>query len=114
MNLPEVQMVGLQSTQRLVKLSHRYIFAPPMGAHLGHDEGSISFAFKGDPKPFFTHAVVIIPGIVEKINSCVEGTADEFAGFLLIASCSEMISAYADNRNLRSRLTKKPLGDRVR
>src|ERR1700730_1877118 len=106
MNLPEVQMVGLQSAQRLVKLSHRYIFAAPVGTHLCHHEGLISFTFKGDAKPFFTHAIVIIPGIVEKINSCIEGTADEFRGFLLIASCAEMVSAHADSRNLSTRLAK--------
>ena len=43
-----------------------------MRAHLGHHERAIAFTFQRDPQPLFALAVVIIPGVIEEIDSSIQ------------------------------------------
>ena len=44
MNLPKIQVIGLQPPQRFLQLLHRHILGSPMRAHFRHQECLIPLA----------------------------------------------------------------------
>src|SRR5271156_6087959 len=65
-DLPYVQMIGLQARERFLKLAHGDVLVAPMRAHFRHYHGSIPLALECAAEPFLTQAAMIFPGIVEE------------------------------------------------
>ncbi len=72
MDLPQIQMIGLQTPQRLFQLPHRHIFAASMRAYLRHHKRLVPFALQRRAQPFFTYTVVVFPAVIEKIDACIQ------------------------------------------
>ncbi len=92
MDLPQVQMVGLQPPQRLFQLPHGNVFAAPMSADLGHHHSVLPLAFERCAHNFFTVPIVIIPGIVEEVDSRIHRNRDNLVGVFLIFRRAQVIA----------------------
>ena len=72
-DLPHVEMIGLQAAQRLLQLLHGHIFAAAVRADLGHQDGAVALALQRLAQPLLALAVVVIPGVVEEVDAGVDG-----------------------------------------
>ena len=96
-DLPQVEMVGLQTLERLVELAHGYRLVAAVRAHLGHEEDPVAPAFESLAHPVFTLAVVVFPGIIEEIHARVDRLVDDGDGFLQGRGTAQAVAADADD-----------------
>ena len=82
-DLPEIEMIGLQAAQGFFEHLHGDVFVAAVGADFGHEEGLVAFAFQGDAEFFFADAVVVFPGVVEEVDAGVDGAWRRFRWLLL-------------------------------
>ena len=71
-NLPEVEIIGAQASQRLLELAHRHLRVAPMRADLRHQEHLVAPVFNCAAHPLFAVAVVVFPRVVQEIHARVE------------------------------------------
>ena len=83
MDLPHVEVVGLEALEGFFELLHGDVFFAAVGADLGHDDGLVAFAFEGVPTTFFALAFVVLPGVIEEVDAVVEGLGDHVVDFVL-------------------------------
>jgi len=83
-DLPQVQVVGLEPAEGLVEHPHRQPGVPAVGAALGHDEGLVPPALEGPAEALLrapgVGAVVHEPvhvGAAEQIDATVEGIQNQ-------------------------------------
>ena len=81
-DLPDVQVIGLQSPQRFFQLLHGHIFAASVSADFGHDHGLVALPFQRGAQHFFAVTVVIVPGIVEEVDARIHRHARRFRWLL--------------------------------
>ncbi len=67
-NLPEIEMIGLQAAKRFFQHAHGDFLIASVGADLGHHESLIPLSFQRFAEALFAEAVVIFPGVVEKVG----------------------------------------------
>src|SRR3954470_11960136 len=72
MNLPEIEMVGLQTPQRLLKHPHCEIFVASVRAYFGHQEDPFPLATQRRTHPVFGFSAMIFPAIIEKCDAAVD------------------------------------------
>lgn len=108
MDLPEVEIVGPQSAQGLLKLLHRHVLAPSVRADFGHQEDLMAPAFQRFAHPFFTAPVVILPGIVHKCDAGLDRLMDDPYRFALVFCAAEMSAAQRQHGDLDAGLAERP------
>src|SRR5580704_8173421 len=95
--LEEINVVGLQSLQRIVQLTCRFFFGPTIDFCHQKDFLTVDLP-KSLTHPNFALAVVVVPAIVQKGDSAINRTADDFDavrfGQLRFA---DMVSAQTDD-----------------
>ena len=72
-HLPQVQMVGVQTSQRLLELAHRHFRIAPVRAHLGHQEHRRPAVANGAAHATLALAVVVLPRVVEEVDPGIDG-----------------------------------------
>ena len=87
-DLPEIEVVGLQPAQALLQLDHRVRRRAVVGAVLGHQEDLVAVAIL---RQRHAHAplrlvVVVLPGVVHEGDAVVDGGVDEADGLRLPAA----------------------------
>src|SRR2546430_11300675 len=103
--LHEVDAVGLEPAQRLIDLLRRRL--PVATVDLGHEKHLVAIAVAQR----LSHAdlarpTVVVPAVVEEVDSVVDGRADDADGFLLVSLPAEMVAAHADQRHHLSGASK--------
>src|SRR5256712_4248503 len=103
--LHEVDAVGLEPAQRLIDLLRRRL--PVATVDLGHEKHFVAIAVAQR----LSHAdlarpTVVVPAVVEEVDSVVDGRADDADGFLLVSLPAEMVAAHADQRHHLSGASK--------
>jgi hypothetical protein len=83
-------MIGFETAQGLFEHLHGDFLVAAVGADLRHEHRFVSSSAESVTKPFFTLAVVILPGIIEEIDAGVEGLLHDAGGFLQILGRCEM------------------------
>ena len=78
--LPEIEIVRAQTPQRLLELTHRDLRVAAMRAHLGHQEDPVAPVVDRLPHALFALAVVILPGVVKKVNAGINGFVNDADG----------------------------------
>jgi hypothetical protein len=100
-NLPEIQVIGLKSPQRFFQHGKRETGVPAVGASLSHQKHFVPTALQPRTHPQFRFSSAILPAIVEKCNSTVDGLMNHLYGCLFIRRFTEMMAAKPERRNLR-------------
>src|SRR5690242_7943861 len=70
--LPKVEVVSLQSVQRLFQHLHRQRPIPSMCADLRHQKHPIAFTFETPAQPIFRLAAEVFPAVVEEGDSAID------------------------------------------
>src|ERR1700730_2309400 len=114
MDLPQVQMIGLQAPQRLFQLIHGDVFTASVRAHLRHHKRLVAFTFQCHSQAFFAHAVMVFPAVIEKIDPRIQRSRNQLRRFLVFFDRSKVITADSQARNQRTRFPQGPLRDSLR
>src|SRR3989449_2261624 len=93
--LHEVDAVGLQPAERLVDLLRRGVLVATID--LGHEKHLVAIAVAQR----LSHAelarpTVVVPAVVEEVDSVVDGRANDADGFLLVSLPAEVVAAHTD------------------
>jgi hypothetical protein len=56
-NLPDIEMVGLEPHKRFLQHAHRDILFAAMGADAAHNNDTVSPSLESDAKPFFAETI---------------------------------------------------------
>ena len=100
MNLPEIEMIGLQAAQRFLQHPHREVLVAAMRADLGHQETWSRRAFQAFAHPVFGFAAMIFPAVVEEGDAAVDGFVHQADSGLLVFGVAEMVAAESERGNL--------------
>jgi hypothetical protein len=88
MDLPKVEVIGLQAVQRLVEHTQRQRLVAAVRANLGHEEHAIPHSFQAGAHPVFGFAAVIPPTVVEESNAAIYGLPDQAYSRPLVSGVS--------------------------
>src|SRR3989442_1275224 len=91
--LHEVDAAGLEPAQRLIDLLRRRVLVATVD--LGHEKYPVAIA--GAQR--LSHAdlarpTVVVPAVVEEVDSVVDGRANDADGFLLVSLPAEVVAAH--------------------
>src|SRR5215472_14351183 len=108
--LKEVEVVGLEATEGLVNLARGGRLSAPVD--FGHDERLLAIAVaKSLAHPDFALTAVVVPAVVQKIDSIVDASPNDAYGFRLGEfRLAQVKSAEANYGNLLSRAPKGSAG----
>src|SRR5215472_9004279 len=100
--LKEVEVVGLEATEGLVNLARRGRLSAPVD--FGHEEHPLAIAVaESFAHPDFAFTAVVVPTVVQKIDSIVDASPNDAYGFRLREfRLTQVKSAEANDRNLFS------------
>lgn len=107
-NLPDIEMIGLQPVERCLQHAHRSFWTRVRGEGAHHDD-VVSFAFEGDAELLFAEAFVKLPGIVEDVDAVVDGFANHIVHLSLVRNGAEMEAAHAEDGTLEAGTPKRTL-----
>jgi hypothetical protein len=97
--LHQVDVVGLEASQRLVDLFGRFLLRSAV--HLGHKKRAVAIAvFERLAHADFTLSLVIIPTVVEKSDAAVNRSSYDSYALVCVADQAEVKAAHADGRYL--------------
>src|SRR5437764_7751858 len=75
--LNQIYTVGLKALKRFLKLASGFFAASPIDLRHQKRLRSRSVLFQGFSHPEFAHSLVVIPGVVEKIDSPIHRRVDD-------------------------------------
>jgi hypothetical protein len=104
-NLPDIEMVGLEPHKRFLRHAHRDILFAAMRADAAHNDDTVSSSSESDAKPLFAEPIEIFPGIVEDVDAMVRRFGNHIVDFSLICNGGEMEATHAQDRTFQAGLT---------
>ena len=109
--LPEIEVVGLEATEGLVEIAQRT--GVVAFAVLGHEEDLIAAVihFQSFAHDLFGVAVVIVPGVVEEGEAFVDGGVHDADGFRVFLDAADVPAAEAGHRDLYAGAAEGTLGE---
>jgi hypothetical protein len=103
-------VIGLQAPQRFLNLISGGLFFSFF--NLRHEKSLLPVAIaQGLAHADFALPVVVVPRVVEEIDTTVERGANDADTFLLVLLHAEVVAAKADHGNLFAGATKRAPGD---
>src|SRR5437016_1142057 len=110
--LHEVDAVGLEPAQRLVDLPRRGLLVATVD--LGHEKRLVTITVAQRlSHTDFARSRVVVPAVVEKVDTAVDGRAHDADGLLLVRLPPEMVAAQPDQRHHFSSPPKATVGNPV-
>src|SRR6185503_12108789 len=106
-NLPEVEVIGLQPAQRLFELPHRLAPVAAVRTHLRHQEDLVPAAGERLAHDFLRLAVVVFPRVVHERDAGVDRGPDDADAFAL-GCFRDVIAAESERRDEDARRAKRP------
>ncbi len=110
-NLPEVDVIGLQPAQALFEHLSGECAVAAMRADLGHQEGLVTPSFEAFAEPVLGLAAAILPATVIKDDAAVQSRMDKFDCGLFVLGYTDMMSARTESRDLNIGLAETPERD---
>src|ERR1700722_12048103 len=98
-DLPQIQMIGLESAQRFFEHPHRQRLIAPVRANLRHQENLVALSFEARAHPDFAFPAMIFPAIVEEIDPAVDRLRNQADGRLLVFGIAQMVPSESQSRN---------------
>ena len=108
-NLPDVEMIGLQTGKRRIQHAHGNVLIGAVGGDCAHDDDFVSFALERDAKLLFAEASVKLPCIVEDVDAVVDGFGNHVVHLSLISNGAEMEAAQSQDGTLEAGMTQRTL-----
>ena len=99
-DLPEIQMVGLQSAQRILELAHRDFGATSVRADLRHQKDLVAPADERLAHALFTQSRVVVPGVVHERDAAIHCGLDESGREPFGLLCTHVPAPERENRDL--------------
>jgi hypothetical protein len=100
-NLPQVEVIGLQTAQTFFEHLQCEAGIAAMGTSFGHQENFVAAAFQSDAHPDFGFSPAILPAVVKKGDPAIDCLVDDFDCGLLVWSFAQMMASEAQSRNPR-------------
>ena len=110
-NLPEIQIVGLQAAERVLELPHGGAGIAPVHAGLGHQEDLVAASDQRLAHARLAHALVVVPRVVHEGDAAVDGRMDEPGRLPLRLRQAEVPAAERQNRDRDARSSERARGD---
>src|ERR1700722_9653101 len=98
-DLPEIEMIGLQAAEGFFEHLESEAGVAAMGASFGHQENFVAAAFEAGTHPNFSLAAAIFPAVVEEGHSAVDCLMNDFNGSFLVGGVPKMVAAKAECGN---------------
>ncbi len=98
-DLPEIEMVGLQAAERLFEHFHGEARFAAVRADLGHQENFVAAALQALAHPVFGFAAMVFPAVVEEGDAAIDGFLDDSNRSGDVWRIAEMVAAKAERRN---------------
>jgi hypothetical protein len=92
MNLPEIEVVGLQSPQRLLQHFGGEPRFATMRTHLCHQKDFVAPALEALPHPIFRFPTMVFPAVVEERDPAIHGFLDNSNCGRKIGRIAEMMA----------------------
>jgi hypothetical protein len=112
-DLPQIQVVGLEAIERFLEHPHGERFVAAVRADFGHQKNAIATAFERAAEPLFGLAAMIFPAVVEECDATIDGFVDDLLADFLIFGIAQMMPTASDGRDLHSRASEVTHGDSV-
>jgi len=114
-NLPQIEMIRLQTTQGLFQHHHRERRITTVRANLRHDERSgAPTSAQPHAEELFRAVVVVFPRVVEERDAAVDGLVHDVDGIADRGGVSEMMAADSEGGNHVAMAPERALRNRVR
>src|SRR5271169_2747721 len=112
MKLKEIDSVGLKAAQGLVDLICSSSLGPSVD--LGHEKGFLAIAVpQRVAHADFTLAAVVVPAVVEKIDSLIEARAYDANALLRIGLFAKVIATESNERNFLSGAAQRSIRNAI-
>src|ERR1700682_6076878 len=110
--LEKIDLVGLEAAQRFIELRGGEL--PGLTVDLGHEEGLLAVAVAQRlAHADFAVAAIVVPAVVEEVDTAVECGADDADAFLFVGLNTEMPAAQANNRDTFAAAAELAIGNAV-
>src|SRR5713101_3975581 len=110
--LEEIDAIGLKAAQRFADLARSHSFRAPVD--LGHEKCFLPIAVaQRVAHAYFAIATIVVPAVVEKINSFILLAADNSYTFLGIRLLAKMIATEADDRDFLTGAAQRSIGNTI-
>src|SRR5260370_15674835 len=110
--LQKIDAIGLKAAQRVADLARSRSFRAPVD--LGHEKCFLPIAVaQRVAHAYFAIAAIVIPAVVEKINSFIQPAADNSYTFLRIRLLAKMIATEADDRDFLVGMAQPSIGNTI-
>src|SRR5712671_4999826 len=110
--LQKIDVIGLKAAQRLADLARSRSFRAPVD--LGHEKCFLPIAVaQRVAHAYFAIAAIVVPAVVEKINSFIQPAADNSYTFLGIRLLAKMIATEADDRDFLTGAAQRSIGNTI-
>ena len=110
-NLPEVEVVGLQSPQRLFELAQRRPSVAPVRADLRHQENFFAPPTERLAHQLLAVAFVVLPRVVHEGEARVNRLVRDADGLALRLRHAEVVAAERERRDLDAGSPQPPARD---
>jgi hypothetical protein len=100
MDLPQIEVIGLETPQRFFQHLGGQRTVPAVRAHFRHQKNAIAAALQGLAHPVFRFAAVVLPAVVEKGDAAIDGLMHNLNGGLLAFSIAQVMPAKPQRGNL--------------
>ncbi len=110
-DLPEVEIVGLQAPQRVFELPHRDLGVAPVRADLRHEEDLVATIDDRPAHALLAEPVVVVPGVVEEGDARADGGVHQAHGRLVRLRHAQVPAAQTDARHALSGAAERAHGN---
>src|SRR5258708_2871618 len=108
-NLPHIEVIGLQTNKRRFQHAHGKVLLAAMRADAAHNDGLVSPSLESNAKTLFTETAEIFPCIVKDVDAVVDRSGNHVVDFSLISDGGKMEAAHAQNRTFQAGLAQGTL-----
>src|SRR5229473_5421900 len=110
--LEEIDAISLKAVQRFIDLARGGGFAASID--LGHEKRFLPIAVaQRVAHAYFALATIVVPAVVEKIDSLIQPGADNANTFLGIRLLAKMIATEADERGFLTDVAQPSIGNTI-
>ena len=99
-DLPEVEMIGLEPLQRFVEHLQREFLVAPVRTDLGHQEHFVAASLERASEPVLAPAFPVLPAVVEEGDAAIDGSMREPVRLGVALRVAEMVPAHAECADL--------------
>ena len=106
MNLPKVEVIGLQTAEGVLELLQGDLLVTPVRTDFGHEDNLLATTLNRLAHEFLGSSAVVFPGVVEEGDPCFDGFVQNANGLGLLLDTTPMGAAKTQRRDIHASLAK--------